>query len=476
MSKDKAYKRTILKLILVLMIVFPFSVTILYSVLSADDFAMYNILSHDKLLLIEAVEQALVFWKGWGGGVPFNFFEICLNPLNFSLPYGYGAGIILELIFVIFVISLWWYIKTVSTAMLKCDSKAAFAIFIVALLGILNAGIYDEIYYWFVGSAYLIELIFMLWNQALIIRLMEKKFSFKYQLLLIIIGFTACFGYQLAVFSGIIYIIEIFKTNNYKQVKRWVPLAFMILGGALSAFAPGNLTRHAVIDTKLDIKQALLFAFQNEISSVIKAVNSPVYLLVIGICLVMGCKYVIIKQNKIAIYIIGGLVSLMGIIFPIALGYSSDDLPNRMEYLINIEIYIWSVIIALYAGGAIKLKDNTITEFIEENSKKLVAILVMVVMVQLSSLDIGAQNFRYEKLPWVYTAMNIKNAYNESKYNKDILEEIYTCEDDDVVIKYQEYQVTGLIKPVGIGTETTNWINEEIAKSAGKKSVVLVYE
>lgn len=469
-------KSLVIRMIMLIIVVLPFAVTIIFSVPSADDFSMYTGQAHEGNIIINSFKLALNFWHTWGGGVPFFFIECITNPLSWFLPYGYGIGIELLIFFGFFLITLWIYIKTIVKTMLNCDEKAVFYIYLLLLFGMLNTDIYNEIFYWFVGSSYLFSLIFILWNQIFIVRFMESEFKYKNMISVALVGFIACFSYQLAVFSGIIYILEILKNDNYKSFKRWIPLPFMILGGSLSAFAPGNFTRHAVISETLGIKTALLFTLQNGIQLLIKVAANPFYWVLVVVFIVIGYEYVSSNNGRLALYVIGFMFSIFAILFPLALGYNSTDVPNRNIFLFNSTTYIWTMIIALQTGHELKSTTNEVVKEIVKRRTAFMLGAIVLCVLQWNSVDVGGQTYRYEKLPWVYTAANINNVRLESDYNKDIIRQTYLSEEDDVKIVYKENPVTGIICPVGIGGYTTDWINQALAYVAGKDSVVLVFE
>ena len=142
----------------------------------------------------------------------------------------------------------------------------------------------------------------MMLNQILIVMYFQDPKSKKYFVLLLMVGFVACFAYMLDVVSGLLYIIQlilIYNKNKKIKIIYLLPLFIMIIGGVLGSLAPGNFLRHEVIDpTGLHLLLSIKLSVKNCFYTLIKTIGSPLYLFIILVSSFIG--FFLVKNIKVS--------------------------------------------------------------------------------------------------------------------------------------------------------------------------------
>lgn len=492
-------------ILVISVIVFPYIVTIPFSTPFSDDYWMAATISNlDGNVVFNAVEATNSFYINWAGGWPFNFIQILFNPLLYfpSSSFVYGAE--LSLFFLLFVVIFYFYWKCVFRYIFKFYSLNKIRLYFTLFLFVfLNTGIYSEIFYWFVGNSYLWECFFCLLNQICIIIFFRKKSNnIKYFVFLLVIGFIACFAYQLAVISGFLYIFELYNyiwcNKRKNRIMIWIPLLVMILAGIVSCFAPGNFYRQQATAINSGVSftssailynasRAIYYAAQNSFISIINMLKQPLFVLLLGVSFLIGRH--ISSNLKIFGTMIVMFVSFLIIFlvcFPIAYGYSSSDLPNRCIFVINFAIILvlcFSFILIGHLFFNLNIKSVDVSQL----SKLL--ILCMCVYTLTVFVYYAPSGVRYYKqIPWATTVLKINDCYHESCFTKETLKFLEEDVDANVAIDGNKYSIdeieehassigprTGIIRKFVLSSGKDHWVNIAVAKYYNKESVVVKY-
>lgn len=171
-------RKFIFLIILIIVVLLPMICTIFYSLPSADDFSMAMGCSKNTLLL-DSIGRANEYFMTWSGLWPYMFIETLINPvLLFPLESWWSGGEMVFL-FLAFVVS---FITVTNLAMVKLlgiynkEHRCLFTL--VILFVFFNTNIYNEIFYWFVGSSYLMALTLGIITIGLTIKLFfDEKMS-----------------------------------------------------------------------------------------------------------------------------------------------------------------------------------------------------------------------------------------------------------------------------------------------------------
>lgn len=139
-------------------VLLPMVYTIFYSIPSADDFSMANGCSKNKLVL-DSIERANDYYMNWSGLWPYMFIETLANPLLLFPLEGRGRGVEMVFLFLSFIASIIWAINIAAKKIFNIDNPNRRCYFASAVLFVfLNTNIYNEVFYWFVGSSYMMAL------------------------------------------------------------------------------------------------------------------------------------------------------------------------------------------------------------------------------------------------------------------------------------------------------------------------------
>ncbi len=461
-------------LFLVFLCALPFVCTIFFALPVSDDFAMAKDIIPNGISLAEIIQKTNEQYMNWMGLWPFFFLEYLLNPLYVLGYYKYATGVFLISTFLLFIYVLYIYIKNIMEHILKIENdKAIKTVYILLLIAFFNSAIYDEIYYWFVGNVYLWNVIFMMWNQILIIKLFKSEMSKPQYIILCFIGFIACFAFQLDLFSGIIYLVEIIKylrEHGKFETGKLYPLLFMILGGVISVFAPGNFARSKSYTTEIKVGDALINALSNNAQCLLKSVENPYFIIMLFCFVVIGYLY-LNNSNRVSITLLiaMALVSLFGLTFSVALGYSNADIPNRILFMINFIIYMYLGLIFIQIGAKIS----------EMNLIDTNAIIAIAIVLCISALfgELGINNYgtiKAEKRPWYVTITSIDKVKKEYDYNMSVLRACYNKEDKknlEIYFDYNAYEETHILK--GIGFESQEVV-ENIRICSGNEEISVI--
>lgn len=413
-------------LLYLLVIILPFVLTIPYALTCKTDYHMAALVYGSDNLILDSFRTAGDYYKNWNGMFPYIFLECALNPLNYAKAYDHLVGVQLLIFFFVFIVTLYFYVKEFLGFFFDItDRRCTHALYLCTLMAFLNADFYRQIFYWFVGGvAYLLSTVFIMMSQICMMRWFRKR-TLTSAVLLSITGFIGCFNYQLGIFSGIIYLLCMFKTCKKIEVKDLIPLAFMIAGGLTSLLAPGNVVRYNSLDQHISLLALLGVTVGNVVSSIGQVVTSPLFVVYIAVCVYAGyrCHG---KNNALSLYRILGYVfflpgSLFGILFPLALGNPEGDLPSRIRYMVDLVIIIWSLFISLSLGNIMKSKLPLVPDLVGKVFKAACLIMTIILVVKLP-------------LPWYYTMSNLKTIRNESNYYSKLYKVIYYSPDQDVEI------------------------------------------
>ena len=474
MLEEKTRKRILLigSMVVVACLIIPMMITIFYSLPSADDFS--QVVGVDRFDIIgEAFRAANIAYMEWSGGWIYYFLQGVLSPvLLFGVP-SRMLGVELIVFFLLFLLSIY---EVVSICMEKVfgveELYRKWIIFAVILFTFLNTKIYTEIFYWFTGASYMWGVTLSLFTVTLIILYWESNFNVKIGIALSVIGFAACSSCQCAIFPGILYMSFLFfdsEKNVRGLAKKVLPFFFMVLGGVLTVVAPGNYARHDMIDDSgLQVFDALLYALLDA-GYVIKALlaNPIIVLGMLGVVLLgkkwLGGRLIPLWYSVLA-YILT-LVCLYLICFPVALGYSSDFLPNRQYFVANIFVILGLSAGSFYLGGW--LSEQNI--FASVKDVEWICILAILAYVTMFATD------KFEKMPYYVTANNIGEIKKTAEAWDAVFEELENAESKDVVIEVDDEFQSGPVLMYPFLTEyNMHYVNIAIAQYYNKESVRVI--
>lgn len=467
-------------LIIVLIEIFPFVESILFSIPSSDDFSM----AMKSWGFVESIKAATNMYFSWSGGGPFIFMEFLFNPLQYTSSLGYGYSIFLVITFLLFVVSIYVLTRVMVRMMIDGSNKIIDrTVFCVALFVILNTGLYPEIYYWFIGNSYLWAAVFAIFTVVTAALFLQNPDNKKMCILASFIGFIACFSSINAVAMGLIYLITLYSyydssAGKSKKVLQFVPLIFMIIGGVLSVAAPGNYARHAgMYGSDMLFIRAFTLAFNNTVTKFYDMMNNGVFIIGLLVLVLIGLflskSRARLKFNPFFIWLLG-FIAAFGVLYPVALGYSNSGIPNRILFCVNIVIILWSVFAALYTGAW--LKDKYAVVINNKDFAQRLTLAVGVVSAVIMFAPSADKEILLKRLPSAMIPANIVNIYKASLFYKELYREIANSSSPDVVIERASSSIparTDVIRDeIGLSSDSKFWVNNAVARWYGKDSVV----
>ncbi len=189
------------------------------------------------------------------------------------------------------------------------------------------------------------------------------------------------------------------------------------------------------------------------------------------IVLGMVIGFVVINKNEerstISRNFVLMLVSILGLTFPVALGYSSSEMPNRIVFMNNFIIYFWGLYIALQAGQLIK---KVAGDKLSISHVLICGFLSAMAIFTLELNNMNMQKKQIETMPWAYTAMNVEALSREYDYNLSVLKSIYNSKEDNVEVTfdYNLFYETKMLRGVGFESQE---VVENLRVCADKESL-----
>lgn len=462
----------IICVLLISAVLFPMIYTIFYTLPSADDFSMAYGCSKSTIFT-DSISHANRRYINQSGLWIYMFAETLLNPIvHFELE-SFGIGIEMILLFLAFIISLCTLIHTLIRQVLGIESKEVTAAYILLFLFVfLNTNIYKEVFYWFVGSSYMMAM-----TLGLLTINLTVKFFFNTRgnrgggILLSLTGALACNFFQEAILPGMIYLVFwcYFSYRERKPLwKKAIPFVPMFLSGLVAVAAPGNFQRHMHYSDSFNVSKAFIDAAKMTLIILKHLVQQPLV-----IVLVVGCIYLGFKCEKRQVR--GRGVILAGVLFlgtlainafPIALGYAGTEMPNRVYYILDFTALAGMIAFSVSCG----IYARSLAWCQSFQPYHIEVFMTGFVILLLYSTLVYNQNI--SKLPWSRTVAGIKEVKELHDFWQEELIAIRDSDESNMVIEVDpRYMQSDILSLPRLSWNVENWINVRIAQFYGKETV-----
>lgn len=473
-------------------IVAPFLCSIFFSVPANDDFSMAvggipgaiqeqhcSKIVVDISIFERAFNDASYFYATWGGGWPYSFIQVLLNPLVYFSSSSYMYGLVLCFLFIVFLVVCYLFVKCTFNLILKYDNIVYIRIYFCLIIFIfLNLSNYCEVFYWFVGNSYAWGISLIMLNVMFIFKMFSTHFRTSTVILCSVIGFIACFDFKLAVIPGLTYVIEYvlyLKRNKKFSIIMLIPLIFMVSGGFISLLAPGNFIRHQTnaalhISGSLSFFMSILTGVKNSFEISLATYTNPLFMFACVIVVVLGYKTY--KNFKYNIRVFIGLflfqfIFIASVCVPVAIGYAFETYPNRLVFLVNCIICFYGLFSMFYLGGLIKFQFSSLTIMANALTKILIVSVLFVSVYLFMPYENGTTNL--SKLPVVYLTNNIVKIHDSSCAYKNLYKNILNSPSKDVYIQSKQLNSInslGVLYPPLIAAEddfSLHWLEDSMA-------------
>lgn len=457
----------------------PMLYTIFYSLPAADDFSVASYMtSKYGTVFMNSIRYANERWHSWSGLWFYMFIEQLLNPLHHFEIESCGYGVTMIVLFSLFMVSIFAVIATAAKKILGVTQKETIVFYIfVFILVFLNTNVYPEIYYWFVGSSYMMALTMALLTITLTIRYFySTKNVGGGVILLCITGVVTCNFFQEAILPGTVYIVlwTYFSLKERRILwKKTIPFWCMFLSGVIAVAAPGNYARFESTNAELDLLCAVKDTVELSVEMVRHMVQQPLFIALLAFGIYIGIRHVS-KEVKGIYPLLAVAVTAATLVvnaFPIALGYLGVGyLPNRIYFLLEFVLLVGMSVSSILFGMYIKylhLFDA------QKKAPYVEAYILSFVFLLLYSTLIYGQNI--SKLPWSQTVTEIGNVKQLHDVWQDCLVRIRDSEDRNVVIEMDEqYYDSAVLQLPRVTSNAEDWKNRAVARIWGKETVKVI--
>jgi len=463
-------------LLITLYIVITITYASAFSFYFNDDFSNANGIGLFNAPIKDCVVNSVNYTKNiysvWQGTYFSTFIQALLSPLN------NGGLNRLRIIMVInsclFFLSLLTFTNTViNNFVVRLDICEKSIISMIICIMLMGFNFYGEIFFWYTGAMqYSVALSLFFLGFSLIVYSNKKgnKTIVPY-IIGIVLGFCSMGG-NLAVAGIGCYVLFVYSIYMYTKEKRidiksTAALIIMVVGALINVLAPGNYKRHDQIDsTGIHIFESLknsVYMIDSRMQYLVR--NTCFVALLIAIVLF---GFLVSKKNsmckKVLPYSVLGLATPLFGAFPIALGYSSSNLPERCAFMIDVSIIISFLIFFISIGGYL------ITIIINKESQDLFKVFICVIISTVFLLDgTGLDKVTILKMNDQLVSGAYRNHYEDYVAFFDSLS---GHEGEDITISRASFpEDLDYYHNLSLNSNSTHWVNNAIAKYIGLNSI-----
>ena len=453
-----------------------------YSVFNADDFSIANSMRPYGNTIPEYIMACFRYIKrtylNWQGTYSSFFIWTILNPLNeLGLPQ---LRVIMVLNGLLYFSSLFFLIFIVFNFLMEGNYHIKLFFCACVAYMIMNSRMYPQVFFWFNGAATYCFPIFCLFFSVsfFILSNIKSERRILYTVLTVLFSIGSQGG-SLAIPGAGCYIVLIICFLFWLRTKKLsttnlVALAFFFIEALINAVSPGNFIRHTQYEEGIHPITAIGLTFREyfrELKLIVANDQFCVILLMLILCgAVLYIKILYIKpESDIKLYTLMSLLLLitpMGTIFPIILGYGGNfDIPNRALFIINTIMVLTYSNLAIIAGCWITIWMKKIRKNILFVECPLI-ILLLIFLVRIFIISDLRDTVMIRTLRNLYHG-RIQAYYEECK---GVYEYLRESDEMDIVIENYPQPVEGF-GVFELYPNPNEWVNTCVAKYYYKNSV-----
>lgn len=407
----------------------------------------------------------------WQGTFFAMFLQAFLSPINnFGLSQLKAVMIGNALFFFLSLLALLW----VSLSFLKGKFLSLrLLILMFFFVSVTNADVYTEIYFWYSGAvAYSIPFsillvaltLFLLMNRGTMRPGKKRGCAICAGILLFLsaggsLSVAGCGCYVTLLLTGVFYL-----RSRRISLPNMAVLAAGVAGALVNVVAPGNFARHdGTAGAGLHFVQAAVYTaqmFLEETGRLFRdTVVGLVFLVMIAIGLYLSGKCEV-ALREYGITTVLALAAGLAAYYPVALGYSSDYIPNRCYFIIDAALVLSLLNLALFAGICLHKQLKLPAD------GRTVSVLLYICLAALivSPLSVA-------QMPIYRVARSVHNGTYRDYYGKcvEIYDYLETCPEEDVMLEMPDY--IDDFECFYLDSDENGWVNVGIAEYYGKKTV-----
>lgn len=478
--QSKQWKKTVIIASIVLtylLLVLPYVLTIPFSIPCADDFSMGANLSYSSLFL-SALDRANYCYLNFGGGIwVFMFLEVFFSPIVSYEINSMAYGLTMLFIFCLTIISIYLFYRNLFTYEIKIDNPIYREIVILIGMAIpLVGSCYPQVFYWFDGSHYAWFMVFALWSCNYMMKYFHRGQKKKYFFLFSILGMITCSATTFAVPVMLFYSVMIYRYERKNlRIKDFIPTLLFIIGALTCLLSPGVMERKELMGGGIGIYSMIKAGVMTIVGALsrlhVLLTECPISIVLLFLVLLLGIWNKGTKKRTFGsvcwIFIISFLTT-MGALYPVMLGYGVCAMPNRICFVFDY-LFFMTMILTVFSLGQFFAWTY---DFAWEKSKWIM-VLVVYLLIIYSSLIAGRW---YPESCWAKSLFSLPAVKEEHDEWITIFCEIESSDEEDVVIKHNRINATGILCDPEIGEDKEYWVNAAAARFFKKESIRIEWQ
>lgn len=458
--------------------IFTLAIASSYTVLVSDDYSHATSIgvfgANVFTYFVASVKYAAYKFMTWQGTYFSMFLQALLSPLN-------GGGMLqlrivmvgnVLLFFGAFILLAWTIIKRFD----KKSQTVKFAILAILVFMVTGYTAYSEVFFWYSGAtSYSFPLALLMLAFVCVLKYVEEK-KRGFYVAALVLGILAMGGSLVVVGTGcyalLLFYLYLFLQDRKLEWQSFVMFGVWFVGALANAVAPGNFARYDMVDTTgvHPIKGVLnsIEVTGQRYSVFFMTTNFVVLALCLFACgILLGKSYAFKKRGAVLGCVCLGLLTPVVSAFPLTLGYSSDILPERCAFVVDVAIIISVACFMIVCGILLENKLG---------AERKVLIGIAVACCALTIID----NYSIRDIKQLQIAKEVVNGTYGDHYvaYEQFMERMDAYNDGaDVVLTTEEipYQINNLYNYY-MSTDPEDWINTAVAEYYGLGSVTLVTE
>lgn len=446
-----------------------------YTVLSGDDFSHGNDVGEFHTgfwsYLLASFRFAGQRYMTWQGTYFSMFLQALLSPINqFGLTQLRCVMFVNSLLFfgsLLYFLIVFMKRNEVKDPLVKC-------VFITAVIFVVcGYDAYNQVFLWFSGStsySFPLSVLFIALSHYIQTDLSDKK---AYLISAVLLGFLAMGGTLMIAgmgcYAALLMLAYRFLRDRKICAKDLLVFLTWLSGAVINTVAPGNYVRHSWIDDGMHPLRSLKYAFSltDRRWQFLTSMNFAFLIVVVFACSLYISSNRKKDYLKIAVSILGLLTPVVAV-FPMALGYSIDKLPNRCAFIIDMGIMFSSFYCAFTMGEFCKA-------LLDRSSVRVVLINAALLGVICVLLDgYGLSDFKTMHLASQLHRGEFQDHFNVCRDFLEMLDEY--PEGSEVRINEHDvpYEIDNCRNFCLFPEDDSDyWINREVAKYYGLKSITI---
>lgn len=473
---NKVIRLNVISTIFVIIIIAPLLLATYYAVPAADDFSNSSVVLErsDSILKSAALLTAEEYFN-WQGTVSATFLLYAASPMlrGGTLAIKLGCAMVT----LIYVFSVYFLVFSVARYIFgETRLYVIHSIYCVVLLFATMGRYVGQAFYWFCGAmVHTLPFALCILGIGFTIRMLKSQKKKKNMIMAVICMLIAAGGsLQVAAVCNVVLLGLLLLNWRKIEERKNIGIVFIcaLLMALLNAGAPGNFVRHGYIDGEYHLLKAVWWAIKSEMDGISFFLLKSPFVIFLLFPVILGYQYGTRKTFEIHKVIFSTLYVILGIAvtnFPVTLGYSKADLPDRCQFIAN-SIIVFALVLLAILWGAVIGKYNYKWSGCPVR-KKLYVVFGGLVLVYILG---RTGNFRISDYSQFNICINYANG-NLKEFKESYDEVFYRLEngkDKDVEIEYLPEDLD-IFHSIGISEDPSNWVNVAVANYYDCKSVSL---